>query len=399
MAKALKYALGALVDGLAAPLVGLGLLGPRRRGAAGDLPEAPRFLLLVLDHLGDAVLATGLPAALLDRFPSARIHVLVRPPLAGLFQPLSGVAGLRLEEAPWFGARAGWLRPGYWPRLASNIRWIRKERFDAILDLRGDLRHLLLFGGLGRPRLLLGQLRSGGRSLVSVALPWNPAAPELEKKLALVQALGRGAPRDGRPRVELSGPEREAGRRELAGLRPSGPLLLLDPGGKPVQRWRLERFARVAAELLRDGDAAIALSGAPGLEQGLALLAAEIRALAGPQAHRRLALLGPARDVRALAARVAAADLVLSCDTGIAPLAGALGVPAVTLFGPTDPGRFWFGAEGGRALRSERACCRGELHERCSMRKGSGPGACMEGIPIERVLEALRAALAAIHPA
>ncbi len=47
----------------------------------------------------------------------------------------------------------------------------------------------------------------------------------------------------------------------------------------------------------------------------------------------------PRRDLDALAATVATAQLVVGVDTGVAHLAAALGTPTVTLYGATDPER------------------------------------------------------------
>jgi ADP-heptose:LPS heptosyltransferase len=99
--------------------------------------------------------------------------------------------------------------------------------------------------------------------------------------------------------------------------------------GRRERVWPAERWARVAAAERATGRTVV-LTGTR-----------HERPLAEHIAH--LARLDPASvlagrtDLADLASVVAGARRVVSCDTGIAHLATALGVPSVTLFGPSPP--------------------------------------------------------------
>ncbi len=111
-----------------------------------------------------------------------------------------------------------------------------------------------------------------------------------------------------------------------ADARPVG--LHIGVSGGPAKLWPPERFAAVADRLASAGLPVLVL-GAPGDEPR----AASVRARA---ASAPASLVGRDRPVLMpqLIARLAC---LVSGDTGVAHLAAALGVPTVTLFGPTDP--------------------------------------------------------------
>ena len=111
--------------------------------------------------------------------------------------------------------------------------------------------------------------------------------------------------------------------------------------------WPIERFATLANALLDRGITPIVLTaGTPGS------IAGKLRALC-PRA-----ILVPAldsdrdREMRRFLGVLAACDVLLSGDTGPAHMADALGVPRVTLYGPTTPDNYAPGLATTIALRT-----------------------------------------------
>lgn len=139
---------------------------------------------------------------------------------------------------------------------------------------------------------------------------WSPeifltAAEAAKGADALQQALGPGA---------------------AGGLR-----VLLHPGaGKAPNRWPPERFGEVAAALRAEGHR-VAVATGPA-ETGLF---AGVDHGAGTTLPRL-----PGLTARELGGAFAAADLAFVNDTGVLHLAASVGVPAVALFGPTDPNQW-----------------------------------------------------------
>jgi ADP-heptose:LPS heptosyltransferase len=109
--------------------------------------------------------------------------------------------------------------------------------------------------------------------------------------------------------------------------------VVLHPGAaSEARRWPVDRWARVARALSRDGAEVLVTGGPDEVERATAVCGA-----AGLGHHARMA---GRTDVAVLASVVAEASLVLCGDTGVAHLATALGTPSVVLFGPTSPERW-----------------------------------------------------------
>ncbi|WP_233158062.1 glycosyltransferase family 9 protein [Actinokineospora bangkokensis] len=108
---------------------------------------------------------------------------------------------------------------------------------------------------------------------------------------------------------------------------PAAPgAVLVHPGaGYGSKRWPADRFAAVA-RVLRDRGHRVAITGSPGERA----LTARVAAASGADD------LGGALELPALAATVAAAELVICGDTGVAHLASAYRTPSVVLFGPVS---------------------------------------------------------------
>ncbi len=103
----------------------------------------------------------------------------------------------------------------------------------------------------------------------------------------------------------------------------------LHPGaGKKQNLWPAERFAEVAARAVAAGNKVLILHG-PADSGPLAALTKKTDAI-GVQ-------VAPACPVGVGAALLQLADRFLCNDTGVMHMAGALRVPTVALFGPTDP--------------------------------------------------------------
>ena len=109
-----------------------------------------------------------------------------------------------------------------------------------------------------------------------------------------------------------------------------GPVVLHPGAGSVARRWPVDRWAAVGRALAAAGHPVV-VTGSADEASACAQVAAGV-----PGAQDRCGRL----DLDGLATAVGDARLVLSGDTGTAHLATALGVPSVTLFGPTPP-RWW----------------------------------------------------------
>ena len=109
------------------------------------------------------------------------------------------------------------------------------------------------------------------------------------------------------------------------------PLVFLCPdAGMEVKRWPKERWSALGRALCDSYGAAIVVPVGSDPEQ-----AARVARLIGARAR-----VWPRGTLRKLAAALSCADLVVGADTGPMRIAAALGVPTITLFGPSWHGRY-----------------------------------------------------------
>ncbi len=322
-----------------------------------------RLLFMLPTWLGDAVMATPVLAAARRAFPGAFFGALARPGVDQLFASAvgggsragGGTAGSTNES--WFdeihvGRSEGIMGP---KRLASKVR---PRGYDAVFLFPSSLssavvarlagiprrigyekegRGLLLTRGVPRPRR-----HDGGRLVVSLTdFYWNLAA----------RTLLEGATPDGPRRENLREDEliplpggvylelpltagEVAGAAEVlarAGVGERERFVVLQPGANSEgKRWPAERFGLVARHLVERHGVKVLVSGSPA-ERELAERVESQARCGGVVALPRHGL-----SVMSLKGVIARAALMVSNDTGPRHMAAALGVPLVTMFGPSD---------------------------------------------------------------
>ena len=277
-------------------------------------PSPPRRVLLIqLRRIGDVVLSTALLEHLHRTFPDVRLDFLVGTAAAPL------IAGHPLVHE----------RIVYDPQRALAMwREVRARGYDWVVDVQGSLRTALLARASGAP-VRLGW-RIGLWRLWYTQARRRGGAPEyVARERARLLELAGVPITDTLPRLYLSPEERERGERDArsAGAVPGVPRVgLLLSTREAVKDWPAERFAAVAAALLREGVAPLVLT-AP----GDAPRVARVRA-AAPEA-----VVLPELQIRRLMGVLATCRVLVSGDTGPAHIADALDVPRVTVFGATSP--------------------------------------------------------------
>ncbi|MDI3298893.1 MAG: glycosyltransferase family 9 protein [Bacillota bacterium] len=340
-----------------------------------------KILVLRLHYIGD-VLFTGPALRLLRRrLPGARVDLLVQRWTAPVAARLPGADRvLTYEPRGSHRGAAGLLR---------LVRQLRAERYDAVLDLHGNLKSHFLGRASGAP-VRVGFSTGRGGWLLTHRLPYRQDLPIVDLLAGTAQVAAAAvegglrpgwqqlpgepayAPGERRLEIPLEPEEREAARRRLAEeLRPGGPRILLQLGANwPSKRWPVERWAglarllleRLEARLILTGGAAeeaaqaelLRLLGLPGGE-GAGLPRGDGAAEGGGQDGRILPLAGRT-SLLETAALEAESDLVIAPDTGALYLGAAVGARVIGLYGPTDPARLGPLGPGGVALAARPSC-------------------------------------------
>lgn len=320
--------------------------------------------------LGDTVMAVPAVRALRERFPEARIL------LAGPWA--TTLAGQGLAETLVTYPRA-------WGGRLRTADAVRAFRGDTAVLLPNSLEAALAARYWGARRVV-GFATGGRRWLLSdaVSLP-DPRLHQVDEYLRLAAVLD-ARPGDATPRLApppADSAERATARallRDAAAGREPVVGMHLGAAFGAAKLWPLARVAEFCRLVDAEGGRVVLL-GAP----------ADAAAADGVRRAAPAASLA-GRDTPALMpAILAELSALVSGDTGVGHLAAALGVPTVTLFGPTDPVRT---APRGRASAlTHPVPCAPCFYRTCPIEHP-----CLYGITAATVLEGIRA-LAATAPA
>src|SRR6267154_4581707 len=340
--------------------------------AAGPDPTTP-ILVVPYMWIGDFVRCHTVVRLLRARFPASPIDVLTTQMVAPLLDYMPGVRQGIVWDLP--RKRLAW-----WQHRALAAR-LRREGYGRVLVMPRTWKAALapFLAGIPERTGFAGELRFG----LLNDLRWGERAlPRMVDRCAAL-ALPKGAPLPpDYPLPELEVPDREiAAWRQRLGLAEGRPLAAFAPGAVgPSKRWPASYFAETARRLAAQGFSVIVLGG-----PGETSLAAEIGA---GQGHVR-DLTGA--DLRNAILGLAAADVAVSNDSGLLHVAAALSTPSIGIFGPTSPWH-WAPLNPLAAVIETQTVvsCRPCHKPTCRY----GHHRCMREIPAERIVAAVRAALA-----
>lgn len=303
------------------------------------LPQIERILIVRLSAMGDVIHTLPAAQALRDAYPNATIGWLIEDRWAELLcAPGTPRRGPRSPQRPlvdWVHTvkLTGWRKSLFQLSTVEQIArvWndVRSARYDVALDLQGAIRSAIL-ARWARVPLIFGsaQPREWPASLW-YARPVIPRGDHVVvQNLSIAEELlGKEVrlpqvdlPRDPLAEARIEDRLAEAAVKHFA---------ILNPGaGWGAKRWPPERYGQVARALARCGIRSIVNYG-PGEEK----LARETEAASAGAA---IVMQTTISELIALTRR---AKLFVGGDTGPMHLAAALRVPAVAIFGPTDPAR------------------------------------------------------------
>jgi heptosyltransferase-2 len=288
--------------------------------------DCPALLIAFPSWVGDAVMATAVPAAIAAERPRTALSVAVRPPLQHLLDGLPWpiiVADDRGPLGPWRAARI--LRRAARPAPVAALLLANSFRRGLTVRLAGVARRV-------------GYARDGRGILLTHAAPAPPRRvplPLLEAYQRLCASALGGAVRLPPPRLVVTAAQEDRAAALLAGA--DGPLAVINPGANRAdKRWPARCFARLAVELTLRLRLRVAVTGGPGERDLVRSVVAQARS-GIPIDLAPIDLVERGVDLASLKGVLRRAAVLVTNDTGPRHIAAALGTPVVTLFGPTDP--------------------------------------------------------------
>jgi heptosyltransferase-2 len=334
----------------------------------------PRTLVISPNWIGDAVMAQPLLQLLHARHPGRPIDVLAPAWVAPVWRAMAEVD--TVLEAPF---RHGALQLRERWRFARRLR---QRHYAEAYVLPNTLKFALIPWLAGIPRRVgyRGEMRYGLLNVIH-----RDAGPAKRPMVPFYAALAAPPapdvpPPSGFPRPVLTvAPEQVARTLEQVGLAIDGKLVVFAPGAEfgSAKRWPTAHFAQLCKTIRQTHlDARIVLLGS-GKDKAVC---EEIVA----QAPEAVNLAGITTLDQAVAL-IAAADAVVSNDSGLLHIASALNRPIVAIYGPTSPEHAPPFSDVARSL-SLRLTCAPCRQRECPL----GHHDCMQKLRPEMVWEPLR---------
>lgn len=312
-----------------------------------SIPETASFLFIRRDNIGDLVCTTPMIRALRQRFPKARIGVLVTSYNRQVVENNPDI------DVVYAYMKAKHRDPGqsvlgvYWRRLRLMLD-LRRQRFDyAIIGGATFLRRALRLARMIRPRHIVGFTEPGKRGVrhIDVGVPYTLPHPmhEVEDIFRLLAPLGiQGVPPPMRvypPATALAQVEAAFREKRLPMERVVGVHI---SSRKPLNRWPAEKFIELIRRLGQARHVSFMLLWSPGSAANPRHPGDDEKARQIMDACEGIPILAyPTDRLDQLMAGLARCHAVICGDGGAMHIAAALNKPVLCLFGSSDKTRWY----------------------------------------------------------
>ncbi len=280
--------------------------------------------------MGDALLLRPALLKLRESLPEAEIHLLTTPENAPLFLLDSFIDRVIPFNGHWFQKETGLLN-----KIAAFFQilgQIRKEKYAATVDFRGDVRANLLIAMAGVP-VRLGYGATGGGWLLTHEKPWRTDRHQVLLNTDLLADWGvvSDPAQTENPYVVFP----QSVERQLLQFAPaafSGSFAVIHAGaGNPEKEWPWESFKSLAERFL---------SAQKIRSVFFVGTTAEKKRTGEINAEGVIDLRGQT-DLHELACLLSHADFFVGNDSGPAHLAAAQSIPIALIASATNQIEFW----------------------------------------------------------
>jgi heptosyltransferase III len=231
-----------IVDG-----IGVFLFGIFRKFSQKKIQIPKNILVIRLDHIGDVVMATSVLEPLRRAFPSARIDFIVPSWAREILEADPYISGIISFDATWFSRKKRHFFAGL-KSFFDLCDTIRKGRYDVVIDLRGDARHIAASFLAGVKRRI-GYGITGLGFLLTDEVPYGESSHEIDRNMALLGPMGAKSDNAG-PKLHFSKEDALGAEniKKKEGIdRPYAVLHVA--AGRKEKNWTIEGFAGVITYL------------------------------------------------------------------------------------------------------------------------------------------------------
>ena len=294
-----------------------------------------RILIVKPSSLGDILHAFPAVAALHRAYPDAVLDWVINPAFESLLDYMPGIEHRILFRRKELGSLKT-----FFPAFSALWKEIRKNRYDAVIDLQGLMRSALT-GRLARAREYYGPA-CGKENLAKLCDSTNLSYPPdvfhaVERNCAMIRKIPGVKECDPHYMLPVLAEKKRAAEQllENAGLtwNDEKRLIAVAPGARwETKQWPPEFFAEVMRGIAeKTGGVHFLLLGSP----GETLLAKKVKEAFGNRGT--LSDLCGKTDLGTLVELIRISDLLLCNDSGPMHIAAAAETPVVAFFGPTYP--------------------------------------------------------------
>ena len=288
-----------------------------------------KILIIEPWGIGDLVIMSHILKPLKEAFPQSTITLLCKSYGPDVFKNNPYIDKFISFDFPWTRFTGKYrLWKWDWAGLIRVTKKMREEKFDLILDARGDFRNNLLSFFIGGKKRVGYGWTGGGYFLTDVVSFDYKDKHRVEDwaNLLTYLSIDTGMLKSS---IAVSGEEKSWTESFLRGkgIGQKDLLIGLHPGARiETRRWPIVRFAQVAGYLKDKYDSKILVFVEPdGYGEEM------------PGSGKFVKVKVPLRELMALIDRL---DLFICNDGGPAHIAAALDTSTIVIFGPTNP--VWF---------------------------------------------------------
>jgi len=341
-----------------------------------DNKRLKRLLIIKPSSLGDVIHAVPVASALKAAVPGLVIDWVVGKGYEQVLVGNKSVDRLIIFDRGMLngGGRLG--------RLAGFVRELRREHYDAALDLQGLIRSALMaLASRSERRIGFANAREGAALLYTDKTPVpDTGMHAVDRYLLTLRHFGveRGTADPVEFGINLTDEDEAQADSVLAGLgiKPGEKFAAIAPSARwATKRWPASNFVLLANMLYKDKGMRSMFVGTSE-DEDIMSDAKEGLLQQGSFAFGKTSIKG-------LAALVRRAGILITNDSGPMHIAVAVGTPVAALFGPTDPVKTGpYGAAHGVIMATD--SCAPCFKRHCDT------VSCMEGLTVERVYDKVK---------
>jgi heptosyltransferase-3 len=341
-------------------------------------------LIVLMRHLGDVVIASGIINALREQFPGLVVDILGKPELKEVATAFSQYREFIEIEVPCFGHH----RKGATAMKASirTLRQIRRREYDFCINTIGDIRENMIGRVTGAHWNIAPVWERGHlfkRKMTDRGASWMTNKPIMipSRYSSYYESMDFFARQLGLPGLVFKTPSslpRTTGNRLTVALHPGA--------SHPSRHWPEEKWRRLVSELVARG-CIIKILGAA--KESQALFAAFGKEAAGQELE---ILTG---NVSHFVSCLATADVLVGMDSFSVHAAYALGIPAVVLNGSADPAILTPPRD--TAVSAGHLCRYYPCYYSYPCQRRENEYVCVRGIEVSTVLSVLNATMARVQ--